>query len=236
MVETPKLSSLAGELLKFFIFSSLLLGATIALILFFIGKLNPYYSVGIGFAVAFGWVIFNIIWTKNKLEELFGRLLYVIEILEERHKERMVVPIPLHEEVLDIIRSIKELVKSFEDRYEREIKSLEEQIENISENAARVLTALEKAQEGYINVEFPSGLDPVGAIGQAVQHTLEEYQSRFLEIKKNLAVCDRELHRILSLIDKKEDKIDFQEVKEGIERIKMAEEQIEKALEFIKEY
>ncbi len=236
MVETPKLSSLAGELLRFFIYSFLLLGTTLSLILFFIGKLNPYYSAGLGFAVALGWVFFNIFWFKSKLEELLGRLLYVIEVLEEKHRGNVVIPVPLYEEVFEIVKNIRDLVTSFENRYKREIKSLEEQIDAISESTALILQALEKAEEGYVNVEFPKGLDPVGAIGQAIQLTLKKYQSRLLEIKHRLKFCEEELYRINTLLEEKGDKINLQEVKEGLEKIRSIEEEVRKSLEFIKEY
>ncbi len=234
MVETPKLSSLAGELLKFFFLSSILLGVLLSFAFFFLGQMNAYYALGTGFAISAGWVLFNILWTKNKLEELFGRLLYVIEILEERQKEKTVVPIPLHEEVMDIVHSIRELVKGFEEKYEREVRSLEEQIETISENASRLLTALDKAQEGEIDVEFPSGLDPIGAIGQAVEQTIEEYRNRLLSIGEKVELCKDELERIHALIEENGDKIDVQRVKEGIDRLMKLEKEIEKELSFIK--
>ncbi len=230
MVEVPRLSSLAGELLKFFFFSSLLLGLVLSLVLFLWTDLEPYYAVGVGFGVALVWVMLNILWTKSKLEELFGRLLYVIEILEEKHTGKAVVPIPIHEELLEIVKSIRDLVDSFERRYQREIRNLEEQMESVSENTAKILNALEKVQEGYTDVEFPKGLDPVGAIGQAVEHTLTMYQKRFLIIREKLSLCSQELDRMVSILREKGDKIELREVEEIIERLKMVEAEIENQL------
>ncbi|WP_457600807.1 hypothetical protein [Hydrogenivirga sp.] len=235
MVETPKTASLASELLKFFLLSSVLLGILISFALFFLGNVNPYYALGAGFAIASAWVLFNILWTKGKLEELFGRLLYVIDILEEKHRERAVIPIPLHEEVLEVVHNIRDMVRNFEEKYQREISSLEDQIESISENAAQVLASLEKVQEGYLRTEFPSGLDPVGAIGQAVQHVFEDYADLFVKLKENLNECSKEVRRISALLEEKDDKIDVQRVKEGLERIMKLEEEIRKEIEFIKE-
>jgi len=234
MVETPKISSLANELLKFFILSSIFLGVLLSFAFFFLGGMNPYYSLGVGFAISSAWVLFNILWTKGKLEELFGRLLYVIDILEEKHKEKMVVPIPIHEEVIDVVNSIKELVQSFEEKYQRQISSLEDQIESISENASRLLEALEKVQEGDLKAEFPTGLDPVGAIGQSVQHVFENYAELFTLIKDRLSRCREELERISALLEEKDDKIDVQRVKEGIEKIMRLEEEIREELKFLK--
>ncbi len=235
MVETPKISSLANELLKFFVLSSIFLGLLISFAFFFLGNMNAYYALGVGFAISSAWVLFNILWTKGKLEELFGRLLYVIDILEERHKEKTVVPIPIHEEVLEVVHGIRELVQSFEEKYQRQISSLEEQIESISENASQLLTSLDRVQEGYLRTEFPSGLDPVGAIGQAIQHVLEDYADLFQKIKGGITQCREELERISALLEEKDDKIDIQRVKEGIERIMELEREITEELKFIKE-
>ena len=234
MVETPKISSLASELLKFFLLSSIFLGVLLSFAFFFLGGMSPYYALGVGFAISSAWVLFNILWTKGKLEELFGRLLYVIDILEEKHKEKMVVPIPLHEEVIDVVNSIKELVQSFEEKYQRQISSLEDQIESISENASRLLEALDKVQEGDLKAEFPTGLDPVGAIGQAVQHVFEDYAELFAGLKGRLNECREELERISALLQEKDDKIDVQRVKEGIEKIMKLEREIREELKFIK--
>lgn len=236
MVETPKLSSLAGELLKFFLASALLLGLLIAGALTYFGGISPYYAVAVGFSISALWVLFNILWTRNKMEELFGRLLYVIEILEERRKEKAVVPIPLHEEVLTIVNSIRELVQGFEERYEKEIKELEEELESISENAAKIHQALELAQGGYVGVEFPTGLDPVGALGQSIQHTLEIYTDKLVRVKKKLHECSEEIERISSLLKEKTDKIDLQRLEEGIERIKKVQEELTEELKFLKDY
>jgi len=236
MVETPRLSSLAGELLRFFLASAFLLGLLIAGVLTYFGKINPYYAVAIGFSISALWVLFNILWTKNKMEELFGRLLYVIDILEERHKEKAVVPIPIHEEVLTIVNSIRDLVQGFEERYEKEIRELEEQLDALSENAAKIHQALELAQEGHTKLEFPTGLDPVGALGQSIQHTLEIYIDKLVRIKRKLNECREEAERISSLLKKKTDKIDLKRLEEGIDRIKKVQEELTEELKFLKEY
>ncbi len=235
MVETPKLSSLAGELLKFFFLSSLFLGVMISLLLFFLGGMNPYYAVGVGFGVAVVWVLLNILWMKSKIEELFGRLMYVIDILEEKHREKMVVPIPLHEEVLDVVHSIRELVNSFEERYEKSIRELEEQLETISENAATILKALEELQEGKTEVDLPTGLDPVGAIGQSLEHLLELYHEKFSRIKALSEECRGELETLNSLLEEKHDKIDVKRLKEGIEKLIEVQGEIKRELSFLKD-
>ncbi len=235
MVETPKLSSLAGELLKFFFLSSLFFGVMISLLLFFLGGMSPYYAVGVGFGVSIVWVLLNILWMKSKIEELFGRLMYVIDILEEKHREKMVVPIPLHEEVLDVVQSIRELVNSFEERYEKSIRDLEEQLETISENAATILKALEELQEGKTEVELPTGLDPVGAIGQSLEHLLELYHEKFSRIKVLSEECRRELETLNSLLEEKHDKIDVKRLKEGIEKLIEVQGEIKRELSFLKD-
>lgn len=235
MVETPKLSSLAGELLKFFLLSSLLLGVVISFLFFFLGNVNPYYAVGAGFGVAVLWVFLSIFWMKNKIEELFGRLMYVIDILEERQREKMVIPIPLYEEVLEVVHSIRELVKSFEEKYERNIRELEEQLEVISENAATILKALEELHEGRTKVELPTGLDPVGAIGQSLEHLLELYHERFSRIKRLTEECRRELETLVSLLKEKNDKIDVSKLKEGIDKLVEVQGNIERELRFLKD-
>ena len=235
MVETPKLSSLAGELLKFFILSSFLFGLVLAFVFFFLGGVNAYYSLGAGFAIAMAWVLFNILWTKGKLEELFGRLLYVIDILEEQHREKAVVPIPLHEEMLSIVDSIRELIKNLEERYTRELKEAEEQLETISENSAKIIDALEKIHEGRMNVEFPSGLDPVGAIGQAFEQTFDIYRAKVKALKDTTSECRKYIQELSNMLEEDRDKIDIDRVREVLKKLAEAEERIEKELRFFKD-
>ncbi|MDQ7037737.1 MAG: hypothetical protein Q9N26_00855 [Aquificota bacterium] len=234
MVETPKLSSLAGELLKFFILSSFLFGLVLAFVFFFLGGVNAYYSLGAGFAIAMAWVLFNILWTKGKLEELFGRLLYVIDILEEQHREKAVVPIPLHEEMLSIVDSIKELIRNLEEKYTRELKEADTQLETISENSARIIEALEKIHEGHLNVEFPTGLDPVGAIGQAFEQAFDIYRGKVKALKKLTSECRRYVQE-LNQLTQDLDKIDTDSLKEVLEKLAKTEERIERELRFFKD-
>ncbi|GEM_PF-1992964 len=235
MVETPKLSSLAGELLRFYILSSLMLGLFISLVLYFIGKIGFYTSFGLGFLISTVWIFFNIMWTKGKLEELFARILYIIELLEEKHKGKTVVPVPIHEEMLGIINSIKDLVNNFEEKYERQIKDLEDQIDTISENTRQILSALEKMEEGYMKANFPVGLDPVGAIGQAIQQVCEIHRSKITKIKELLSELNTELHSIALLLEEKGDKIDVRRLEEGVKKLIITEEKIEAELKFFKD-
>ncbi len=237
MVETPKLSSLASELIRFVIVSALVFGGVISFALFFLGELDPYKAVGVGFSIALVWVVFNIVWVKGKLEDMFSRLSYVIDILEEREKvkEKAVVPIPIHEEVVGIVNGIKELIDSFEGRYEKVIKDLEDQIENISENTYKLLDALEQLEHGNIDVEFPSGLDPIGAVGQAMQHAWDIYADKLKNIKRLGRQCKAEMVAISLILKKEGDTIDIQRLREGIDRVISIEEEIEKELRFIKD-
>jgi ABC-type multidrug transport system fused ATPase/permease subunit len=234
MVEAQRLSSLAGELSKFFFVSSVVFASLIALVLFLLGGANAYYSIGAGFLVAFVWVLFTVIWVKNKFEELFGKILYIVELLEEKHKEKAVVPIPIHEEMVSIVSSIKDLLNSFEERYRKELKELEAHIDIISENSSKIIEALEKVNDGYVNVEFPSGLDPVGAIGQALQQIFEFYSERFYEIKYKLENCRNLITALSSHFEKYGDKIDKGEVQRLVEDLKYKIDDIEKELRFIK--
>ncbi len=235
MVETPKLSSLAGELLRFFLISSFLVGVLISLVFYLFAGINPYQSFALGFFIAAVWVFFNILWTKGKLEELFARIMYVIELLEEKQKGKTVVPVPIHEEMLDIVNSIRELVASFEEKYERQIRDLEDQIESISENSTRILRALEKMEEGYLKTEFPTGLDPVGAIGQAMQQVCDVYREKFTRVKEFFQECRKDLEELALLLEESEDKIEVHRIKEIVNRLARAEERIEEELGFLKD-
>lgn len=235
MVETPKLSSLASELLKFFIISSLIFGGIISFVFFFLGGVNPYYSIGAGLLIALTWVLFNIFWMRGKLEELFGRLLYIVDLLEERHRETTVVPIPIHEEVMGIVTSIKNLISNFEEKYQRELKELEEQMDLVSENSSKIIEALEKAHDGYLKVGFPSGLDPVGAIGQALEQTFEIYRERFAGIKEKVRECGKKITSLALLFEGDGDKIDIDEVRRLLDEISELEEEIEKEIGFMKD-
>ncbi len=235
MVEAPRLSSLAGELLKFFAISSILFGMVLSFVFFFVGGIEVYYSVGAGLAIALAWVLFNIIWMKGKLEELFGRLLYVVDLLEEKHKEPTVVPIPIHEEVLSIVNSIKNVLNTLEEKYQKELRDLEEQMDLISENSSKIIEAIEKIHEGMIKVDFPSGLDPVGAIGQALQQTFELYAKKLARVKDKVAELRRKVITLSLLLEEGGDKIDMGEVKRLVNEISDIEVEIEGELKFIRD-
>lgn len=235
MVEAPRLSSLAGELLKFFAISSVLFGVVLSFVFFFIGGIEVYYSVGAGLAIALAWVLFNIIWMKGKLEELFGRLLYVVDLLEEKHKEPTVVPIPIHEEVLSVVNSIKNVLNTLEERYQKELRDLEEQMDLISENSSKIIEAIEKIHEGRIKVDFPSGLDPVGAIGQALQQTFDLYAKKLARVKDKVAELRRKVITLSLLLEEGGDKIDMGEVKRLVNEISDIEVEIEGELKFIRD-
>ncbi len=235
MVEAPRLSSLAGELLRFFAFSSILFGVILSFVFFFFGGVDVYYSVGAGLLIALGWVLFNIIWVKGKLEELFGRLLYVVDLLEERHKEPTVVPIPIHEEVVSIVNSIKNVLNTLEERYQRELRDLEEQMDLISENSSKIIEALEKVHEGNIKADFPSGLDPVGAIGQALQQTFELYAKKLGKVKDKVSELRRKVITLSLLLEEGGDKINIEEVKRIVNEISDIEVEIEGELKFIRD-
>ncbi len=235
MVEAPRLSSLAGELLKFFAISSVLFGVVLSFVFFFIGGIEVYYSVGAGLAIALAWVLLNIIWMKGKLEELFGRLLYVVDLLEEKHKEPTVVPIPIHEEVLSVVNSIKNVLNTLEEKYQKELRDLEEQMDLISENSSKIIEAIEKIHEGRIKVDFPSGLDPVGAIGQALQQTFDLYAKKLARVKDKVAELRRKVITLSLLLEEGGDKIDMGEVKRLVNEISDIEVEIEGELKFIRD-
>jgi len=109
--------------------------------------------------------------------------------------------------MLGIVNSIRDLVASFQ----------------------------EKMEEGYLKTEFPSGLDPVGAIGQAIQQVCDIYRERFSRIKELLGEFKGELSDLSLLLEERGDKIEVQRIKEIVERLAKAEERIEKELRFLKD-
>ena len=235
MVETPKLSSLSGELLRSFVLFSLVLGLVVSVILYFVFNINPYMAVAVAFSLSGIWIIFHLFWIKSKVEELLGRLIYVIDLLEEKHKDKPVVPIPVYREMLDVIAGVKDLINTFEERYEKQIKDMEDQIEVMSENSSKLIDALEKLNDGHLNPEFPEGLDPVGAIGQAFEHTVGIYRSKIVTIKSQLAEIKTVLDNISRIVEHESDKIDILTLKEGIGRLRDAVKEIEEELGFFKD-
>ena len=235
MVEAPRLSSLAGELLRFFAISSVLFGILLSFVFFFFGGIEIYYSVSAGFVIALAWVVFNIIWMKGKIEEFLGRLLYVVDLMEDRQREPTVVPIPIHEEVISIVNSIKNVLNTLEERYQKELRDLEEQMDLISENSSKIIEAIEKIHEGRIKVDFPSGLDPVGAIGQALQQTFDLYARKLAGIKDKVAQLRRKVITLSLLLEEGGDKIDMGEVKRLVNEISDIEVEIEGELKFIRD-
>ncbi len=234
-IEFPKLSSLSAEILKFSFFSFIFLGVIISSLMVIFGRMHPVYAGFIGFGVSLIWVIIMILWTKGKIEELFSKLVYVIDTLEEEKGKKAVIPIPIHEEIIGIIESIKRIVENFEERYEKNIKELEAQLEAISENTAKILRALEKMDEGHIRVEFPYGLDPVGAIGQALQQVVSKYVAKLTAIKLSLQECENIINSLALLLEEEGDKIDKNRIRESILKLKEVEEKLKTELEFFKD-
>jgi len=90
-------------------------------------------------------------------------------------------------------------------------------------------------EEGYLGTEFPSGLDPVGAIGQAIQQVCDVYREKFTKMKEFLEECGRDLKELALLLEESEDKIEVHRIREIVNRLARAEERIEEELRFLKD-
>ncbi len=230
MVEIPRRASLSEELLKFFFLSSTFLFLSLTLVFHFLGGIEVLQSALISIPVSVGWTFVLIQWLKGKIERVLGRLMYVVDLMEQSRHERAVAAVPIYEEMMIIIESIKEVLSSVESKCDRELKELEEQLELISENTAQIIERLQLISEGDLTVTFPSGLDLSGAIGQAVNQSLAEIRKRILSVRASLERLYRQTQQVLEDCESINDKT----LRNEIYNILKEEEKILKELGYFK--
>ncbi len=229
-IEIPRKASLSDELVKFFFLSSTFLFLSLCVILYGLGGVGMLYSVAISLIVSLGWTSLLLYWLKDKLERVLGRVVYVIDLFEQSRYEKAVATVPIYEEMLIIIDSIKDILASVESKCSREISELQEELDVISENTSKIIEGLQLVAEGNLRAEFPSGLDLAGAIGQAVGQSLAEIRKRLLKVKEDL----ERLHSRTQSLAKNCESINDKSLKDEIYNILQEEEKILKELGFFK--
>ncbi len=236
MLEIKRLTSLSSDLLKFSIIATLFFGSILALILYYGTDVNLIASASFGYIFVFFVSISFYAYIKAKINQVIGRLLYIIEMMEEKEKTTE-VPIPVPEETIDIIESVNETLQSLETKFAREVEELEEQLDIISDNISKAIEELSRSMEGYTNIELPKGLDPIGALGQVTDMVLKTYRKRIKELKEGVESIRKEVDEILNTVRQNEalSREDIDKLKRKLERLKYEEEKIENSLKFFKD-
>ena len=229
-IEIPRKASLSDELVKFFFLSSTFLFLSLSVILYGLGGVGIFYAVSISLVVSLGWTSLLLYWLKDKLERILGRMVYVIDLFEQSRYEKAVATVPIYEEMLVIIDSIKDILSSVESKCSRELSELQEELDVISENTSKIIEGLQRVAEGDLGTEFPSGLDLAGAIGQAVGQSLAEIRKRLLKVKEDV----ERLHSKTQKLAENCESINDKSLKEEIYNILQEEEKILKELGFFK--
>ncbi len=236
MLEIKRLTSLSSDLLKYSLFITAIFGSALTLILYYGTNVNLVASASFSYIFVFLLSLSFYAYIKAKINQVVGRLLYIIELMEESEKTAE-VPIPVPEETIDIIESVNETLQSLETKFAREVDELEEQLDIIADNISKAIEELSRSMEGYTNIELPKGLDPIGALGQVTDMVLKTYRRRIKELKEGLESIRKEVDEILNAIKQSEalNREDIDNLKRKIERLKYEEEKIENSLKFFKD-
>ncbi len=230
MIEIPRKTSLSEELLKFFFWSSSFLFITLTIVFYGLGGVNLKHSVLIAIPIALGWTFILLNWLKGRIERILGRLIYIVDLIEQSRYEKTVAAVPIYEEMLIIIDSIRDILSSVEGKCDRELKELQEQLDIVAENTSQIIEKLQELSEGNLNVEFPSGLDLTGAIGQALNQSLKELRKRIIEVREGMQT----LHDKTQALAQSCEDINDKNLKEEIYNILKEEEKILEKLRFFK--
>ncbi len=236
MLEIKRLTSLSSDLLKYSLIITAVFGSVLTLILYYGAKVNLIASATFSYLFVFLASLSFYVYIKAKINQVVGRLLYIIELMEE-NKKSAEVPIPVPEETIDIIESVNETLQSLETKFAHEMEELEEQLDIIAENISKAIEELSRSMEGYTNIELPKGLDPIGALGQVTDMVLKTYRKRIKELKDSIEAIRKEVDEILNTIKNSEvlSREDINRLKNKIEKLKYEEEKMENSLKFFKD-
>jgi gas vesicle protein len=230
MVEIPRKASLSEELIKFAFWSSTFLLVTLFMVLIGLGDLDFKYALLVSIPISLGWTFILLSWLKGRIESILGRLVYIVDLMEQSKHGRVVAAVPIYEEMLVIIDSIRDILSGVESKCDREIKELQEQLDMIAENTSQIIDRLQMLSEGNMDIEFPSGLDLSGAIGQALNQSLAEIRKRLLYVKEAVQNLYDRTQNLLEDCEHIRDK----NLREEIYNILKEEEKILEKLEFFK--
>ncbi len=236
MLEIKRLTSLGSEILKYSVLVLIFFGTGLSLFLHYGAKVDPVSSVIFGYTFVLVLSLSFYVYIKAKINQVVGRLLYTIELMEEKERD-IEVPIPIPEETVDIIESVNDTLKTLETKFSKEVEELEEQLDIIADNISKAIEGLSKSIEGYTDVDLPKGLDPIGALGQVTDMVLKTYRKRLKELKEGIETMRKEVDEILSTVKQSESlsREDVENLKKRIERLKYEEEKIENSLKFFKD-
>jgi len=226
--------SLADEILKLFPKIFLIIFIPTLLVLRFLLQVEWLFAtlISVGYALILSAILIQLI--SKKFETCLGRLYYISTVFYEHRDalDREVIPIPVYEEMTEILENFEKSLKALKSSCSKSVKELESEYASVVDKASAMITTLEKLRAGeFAPDEFPSGLDPVGALGEALKETITEIYQRLRRARELLYELEDELKHVNLFIEGGADKDIIYPKLKNMEKIIR---EIKKELEFFK--
>ncbi|GAB6066543.1 hypothetical protein JCM9492_16380 [Aquifex pyrophilus] len=188
--------------------------------------------ISLGYSLLFSGTVTYVV--SKKFEQTLGKLYYVSLLINESRGniEKEIIPIPIYEEMREILTNIEKTLIDLKRSCEKRIRELEEEHTEAIEKTAELIEIVEKLREGEFELnEIPAGLDPVGALGEALKESLEEIYNRIKRIAKLAEEIEEYLKNMEIYL---EGEVDREGIKRNLEMVKTALVKMKTDLEFFK--
>ena len=146
--------------------------------------------------------------------------------------EKEIIPIPIYEEMQGILTNIEKTLVDLKKSCEKRISELDKELSQLVEKTAELILIVERLKEGEFDLDnIPSGLDPVGALGEVLKESLEEIYGRIKRIEKMADEIESYLKNMDMYI---EQETDVEGIKRNMEQVKAVLIKMKTDLEFFK--
>lgn len=138
--------------------------------------------------------------------------------------------IPIYEEMTEILENFEKSIVNIRENYLKSMKKLEEEYANTVEKASTLINLIEKLREGKFPIDkFPTGLDPIGVLGEALKETMKELYLRIKHVEELVYNLEDGVKNIHLLIESRAEE-DF--IKRKLDSIKSIVKKIQDEIEF----
>ncbi len=146
--------------------------------------------------------------------------------------EKEIIPIPIYEEMKGILTNIEKTLVDLKKSCEKRISELDKELSQLVEKTAELIRIVERLKEGEFDLDnIPSGLDPVGALGEVLKESLEEIYGRIKRIEKMADEIESYLKNMDIYIGQE---VDVEGIKRNLEQVKAVLIKMKTDLEFFK--
>lgn len=188
--------------------------------------------ISLGYSLILGFIITQMV--SKKFEHMLGKLYYISTLFYE-NKEKLedeILPIPIYEEMTEILENFEKSIKYIRENYLKSIKELEEEYTDAVEKASTLISLIEELREGNFQIDkFPTGLDPIGALGEALKETMKELYLRIKHIEELVYNLEDEVKNLHLLIESGAEE-DF--IKRKLDSIESIVKKIQDEIEFFR--